>query len=117
MAGDRRPWSPAEAEQKLSELVDVLDDAVVDIAEVRLKAARAEHDYKLAEAKAFTRVRSTGVSVEEAKRRALMAVEDEHLEHMLTDATARSSSERIGVLKAQCDALRSLLVSARGVSS
>lgn len=111
------PWSPAEAEQKLASIVDELDSAVADLKDMALKSARDKHAFELKEAREFTKVRSTGAAQEEAKRRALVACDAEYLEHLLSESVARSAGKLIDVRKAQADALRSLLVSARGVSS
>lgn len=114
-----RPWSPAEAEQRLAELVNLLGEQVTPLKDVAMDAARKEHAFKLAEAREFASLRSLGVSSTEATKTVLNSpvVADAHLEHVLSEAVAKSSYKHIDVLKAQADGLRSLLVSARGVSS
>lgn len=117
MAG--RPWSPAEAEQRLAEIVNVLGDQVTTLREIALDAARKDHAYRLAEAREYATLRSMGVSVAEATKTTMNSgdVAAAHLEHVLSEATAKATYKHIDVLKAQADGLRSLLVSARGVSS
>jgi len=114
-----RPWSPAEAEQRLAEIIVDLGDEVTSLREVAMDAARKEHAFKLAEAREFATLRSMGVPVGEATKTVLNSesVAEKHLDHVLSEAVAKSAYKHIDVLKAQADGLRSLLVSARGVSS
>lgn len=114
-----RPWSPAEAEQRLAEIIVVLGDEVTTLREIAITAAQSEHAFKLAEAREYATLRSMGVPVGEATKTVLNSetVAQAHLEHVLSEAVAKSAYKHIDVLKAQADGLRSLLVSARGVSS
>lgn len=114
-----RPWSPAEAEKRLSEIIEALGSAVTDLREIAMDAARKEHAFKLSEAREFATLRSMGVPVGEATKTVMNteAVAEAHLEHVLSEAVAKSAYKHIDVLKAQADGIRSLLVSARGVSS
>lgn len=113
-----RPWSPAEAEAKLAHTLDEMGEAVTDLREVAIAAAEAEHAFKLAEAREFATLRSKGVPVGEASKTVMNneSVAAKHLEHVLTQAVAKASYKRVDVLKSQSDGIRSLLVSARGVS-
>lgn len=111
------PWSPAEAEQKLANLVDQMGEEVLNLKRIAVDAAQAKHDYELANSREYAKLRVMGVSHQEADRRCILAVENEHANYLASEAVARSTYKYIDVLKAQCDGLRSLLVSARGVSS
>lgn len=109
-----RPWSPAEAEMKLAHIVDVLDSQISEVRDLAIEAAEREHDFKMAEAKEYASMRLMGVSAADASKRVITKVEAEHLAHVTSEALARSKYKQIDLLKSQCDALRSLLVSARG---
>lgn len=118
MSGER-PWSPAEAEQRLNEIIGELGEAVTNLRSIAIDAARKEHEFKLLESKEYAALRSMGVPVGEATKTVLNseAVAEAHLAHVLSEAVAKSSYKYVDVLKSQADGLRSLLVSARGVSS
>lgn len=106
-----------QAEAELARLLPHLDDSVADLRDIATRAARAEHAYEMARSKAFARCRSMGMSATEAKEMSLLDCEAEHEEFVLSAAIARSAYKAIDVKKSQVDGLRSLLVSARGVSS
>lgn len=114
-----RPWSPAEAEAQLADVVRELEEAVTNLRGITMTAAEADHAFKLAEAKEYTTLRSMGVPVGEANKTVMNAdeVANAHLQHVLAEAVAKAAYKHIDVLKARADGLRSLLVSARGVSS
>jgi hypothetical protein len=114
-----RPWSPAEAEQALAEVVEQLAEAVVNLRGVTMTAAKADHAFKLAEAREYTTLRAMGVPVGEANKTVMnnSEVASAHLHHVMAEAVAKAAYKHIDVLKARADGLRSLLVSARGVSS
>jgi len=110
-----KPWSPIEVEQRMSALIDELDDAVADLKNITLHAATSKHSYELASAKSFVTHRAVGAAQQEASQKALIDCADQHLEHLLADGMAKSSYKRIEVLKAQSDLMRSLLVSSRNM--
>lgn len=114
-----RPWSPAEAEMRLNEIITELGEAVTNLRSIAMDAARKEHEFKRLEAREYATLRSMGVPVGEAAKTVMNneEVAAAHLDHVMSEAVAKSSYKYVDVLKAQADGLRSLLVSARGVSS
>lgn len=112
-----RPWSPAEAEQDLYRVINELDEVVTNLRNITQEAALARVDFEMAEDKAFMKYRLAGVTIEESKKRARLDCEDLFRTHVLAEAQAKSAYKAVDVRKSQADGIRSLLVSARGVSS
>ena len=100
----------ADVERELERLVGAADTVAHDIADRAEAAARAEHGYKIASARAL--LASDGpVAVKEAK--ALLVCEDEHLARKIADARLLAAQETARTIRAQLDALRSVNATVR----
>lgn len=100
----------ADVERELARLVQASEDVAHDIAARAEEAARAEHTYKIAYAKALLRAEGT-VALREAQ--ALLAVEAEHLGRKVADARLLAAQETARTIRAQLDALRSVNATVR----
>lgn len=99
-----------QVEAELERLVTAADAVAHDIAERAEEAARAEHAYKIASARAL--LASDGpVAVKEAK--ALVICENEHLARKIADAKLLAAQETARTIRAQLDALRSVNATVR----
>lgn len=100
----------ASVEQEMTRLIEAADEVAHDVARHAEVAARAEHVYKLAHAKAL--LRSDGaVALREAQ--ALLACEQEHLDRKLADARLLAAQETARTIRSQLDALRSVNATVR----
>lgn len=114
-----RPWSIAEVEEKVPEIVDRLEEAVTDLKNMGIAAAQAEWAYRKAKAVAFVKV--TGRNAEEREAKALLhqhqpgqTVADLGLARNLAENAYGNQRQIITVLKTEAELMRTLMVSARG---
>lgn len=114
-----RPWSPTEVEEQMVAIIDRLDEAVTELPTYAAEAGAAKVDYDLAHAKAMLRSKYEEdlKTVADREAWALLCVEFQYATRIDAETRFDTAKRVIDVLKAQSDLLRSLLVSARGVSS
>lgn len=99
-----------QVEREMERLISAADEVAHDIATRAAEAARAEHEYKIAHAKALLRAEGA-VALREAQ--ALLAVESEHLARKVADARLLAAQETARTIRAQLDALRSVNATVR----
>ena len=99
-----------QVEQELARLIEAADDTAHDIADRAVEAARAEHDFKVAHARAYLRAEGPVASRE---AQALLAVEDLHLARKIADARLLAAQEAARTIRASMDALRSVNATVR----
>ena len=117
-----RPWSPAEVEEAIPEIMEAIDAAVIALADAFDEAAEATHAAKKARALAWLKV--TGRNKEEREARVYLylhepdvTVGDLEYRAELAEGRHRSESLRIRALQTKADLLRSMLVSSRATGA
>lgn len=100
----------AQVEGELHRLVTAAEDVAHDVAARAEDAARAEHAFKIAYAKALLNADGP-VVVKESK--ALLDCEGEHLARKVADARLLAAQETARTIRAQLDALRSVNATVR----
>lgn len=100
----------AAVEREMERLIAAADTAAHDVAARAEDAARAEHAYKVAYAKALLRAEGP-VVVRESQ--ALLTVEGEHLDRKIADARLLAAQESARMIRAQLDGLRSVNATVR----
>lgn len=115
-----RPWSPAEIEEKLPELVEQIEDAITDLRDLGIAAARTEHAYRKAKAVAYLKV--SGKNAEERESRALLhqtepgvTVVDLALERDLAENAYRNQRTKASLLETEAKLIQTMHVSHRAV--
>lgn len=103
----------AQVEGELARLIEAADTVAHDVAGRAEEAARAEHAYKIAHARALLRAEGP-VAAREAQ--ALLACEAQHLDRKVADARLLAAQETARSIRAQLDALRSVNVSVRAAT-
>lgn len=109
---DLDPLAQAQAEAEILRLNRELTSVTMDVADASERAARAEHAYKLAYAKAI--FRATG-RVADKEAEATINTEAQLLEHKLADAILKANQEKGRNIRAQLDALRSVNANIRPI--
>lgn len=100
----------AAVESEMERLIGAADSVAHDVAERAEEAARAEHAYKVAHARALLGASGT---VAERDAKALLVCEVEHLARKIADARLLAAQETNRTIRAQLDALRSVNASVR----
>ena len=104
------PLTQGQVEREMSRLIEAADTVAHDVASRAEDAARAEHAWKIAHARALLSADGP-VAVKEA--RALLVCEDEHLARKIADARLLAAQETSRTIRAQLDALRSVNATVR----
>lgn len=117
MSEPYKPISPVEVEDSIRRTLRDLRHSVESTEKIAVEAARAEHAYKVGQAKARMRyraehVKATTTAVDDA---ALVEVEEEHLAHLVASHTLTARREANRALQARLDGLRTLASNLRGV--
>lgn len=106
--------SPVTVESEIRRLIDAAESVTTEVAVRSEDAARCDHAYKVAHARALLKADGRSEAIRLAN--ALLVVESEHLERKLADAKLLAAQEAGRMIRAQLDALRSVNANLRSAS-
>src|SRR5262245_56084329 len=108
--------TPVEVERMIGNALRRLDEATTDYAEVNEKAAKAEADYRKAQAVKTLAILRHGefASAKERDARIDLECSDEREAHLLLEAARNSAREHLNTLRTRVEALRTISASVRG---
>ena len=102
--------------QRIENAIEDLQDLLELTGDLALKAARAEHDFKVKAASLRIGLRDSGkYTIQALDDEVQIACEDEHLEMLLAQAKHQSARDAMRGLQAQLDGLRTLAAGTRGI--
>lgn len=107
--------TPAEINDQLETLSQVLDDRTKEYAAYESNAVAAKRDYEIAYAKAYLAEDNTG-PVEARTQRARLRTADERQAAEIAAAKVRSQKEAIKTLHARLDVARTMAATVRAES-
>lgn len=113
-----RPLSSVEVEERIQLVLERMEEATEEFADLGRQAAESEADFKRTRALGILKVIDDGskMTVLEREARADLHCADAYRRHLINTAARNSSREHLLSLRAHLDALRSLSASIRGAT-
>lgn len=115
MTYELNPMAQHDVEAEIHRLSQALTDNTQAVAELATKAAQADVDYKLANARSWVANRGKGGTVAEREALIHLDVAEFYERKQLSEAVYKSAREKGTNLRAQLDALRTIASNIRAV--
>lgn len=113
-----RPWSTAEVEAQIPEMIDRLEEAIGELRAIGIRKAQTEWTYRKAKARALVQVK--GPNAEHREAGAILhqvspgvTVADLGYERDVADIAYTTQRDVIRALQTEAELMRTMMVSAR----